>query len=186
MKQEMISLSNLVNSAAIDEQLFRATLGHYASGITIVTGKDGGKPIGFTCQSFYSASIDPPLVSLSVMRSSTSYPRIARTGRFCVNVLADDQHRVSSQFARSGTDKWEGIDWTESSSGNPVIADTLMWLDCDLWAEHEAGDHVIVLGRVVEHGASDLETREPLVYYKGAYRRLGLTGPEEGGTSAPA
>ena len=75
------------------------------------------------------------------MTNSTTYPRIRETGKFSVNVLSHDQHTVSNQFARKGTDKWAGIDWTPTAGGNPVIADTLMWLDCDIWAEHEAGDH---------------------------------------------
>ena len=105
---------------------FRDTLGHYASGITIVSGIDDGEPIGFTCQSFFSVSIEPPLISFSVMKTSTTYPRIAATGRFAVNVLAHDQHTIANQFARSGTDKWAGVAWNPAASGNPIIADTLI------------------------------------------------------------
>ena len=95
--------------APIDARLFRDTLGHYASGITVISGLEGGEPVGFTCQSFYSVSIDPPLVSFSVMLTSTTYPRIKQSGRFAVNVLAHDQHHVSNQFARKGTDKTLGV-----------------------------------------------------------------------------
>lgn len=158
--------------AAIDPRRFRDTLGHYASGITIVAGVCDDGPAGFTCQSFYSVSIEPPLVSFSVMRTSTTYPRIAATGRFAVNVLAEHQHGVSSQFARSGTDKWAGISWRPAASGNPVIEETLMWVDCETWAEHEAGDHLIVIGRVVEMNPPDWHSGEPLVFYKGRYRSL--------------
>ena len=159
---------------AIDARRFRDTLGHYASGITIVSGIEDGAPIGFTCQSFYSVSVDPPLVSFSVMKTSTTYPRIAADGKFAVNVLAHDQRAVSNQFARKGTDKWAGIDWSPAASGNPVIADTLMWVDCEIWAEHEAGDHLIVIGRVVEMSPAEWHERdtEPLLYFKGAYRHL--------------
>lgn len=156
----------------IDARLFRDTLGHYASGITIVSGLEADEPIGFTCQSFYSVSIDPPLVSFSVMKTSTTYPRIAADGKFAVNVLADDQRDVSNQFARKGTDKWSGISWRPAVSGNPIIADTLMWVDCELWAEYEAGDHLIVIGRVVEMSPAEWHSREPLLYFKGAYRHL--------------
>ena len=159
---------------AIDARRFRDTLGHYASGITIVSGIEDGAPVGFTCQSFYSVSVDPPLVSFSVMKTSTTYPRIAADGKFAVNVLAHDQHAVSNQFARKGTDKWAGIDWSPAASGNPVIADTLMWVDCEIWAEHEAGDHLIVIGKVVEMSPAEWHERdtEPLLYFKGAYRHL--------------
>ena len=158
--------------AAIDPRVFRDTLGHYASGITIIGGIEDGAPVGFTCQSFYSVSTEPPLVSFSVMTTSTTYPRIRSTGRFSVNVLSHHQHTVSNQFARSGTDKWAGIDWSPAASGNPVIADTLMWLDCDIWAEHEAGDHLIVIGRVNEMSPASWHKHDPLLYFKGKYRHL--------------
>lgn len=156
----------------LDPRAFRDTLGHFASGITIVSGTDADGPIGFTCQSFYSVSMDPPLVSFSVMTNSTTYPRIRETGRFAVNVLSHHQHDVSSQFARKGTDKWAGVSWTPTQAGNPVIADTLMWLDCEIWAEHEAGDHLIVIGRVVEMSPAEWHRHEPLLFFKGMYRSL--------------
>ncbi|MEZ2388550.1 flavin reductase family protein [bacterium RCC_150] len=157
----------------LDPQAFRHTLGHYASGITIVTGIVEDEPVGFTCQSFYSVSIEPPLVSFSVMKTSTTYPRIRGTGSFAINVLTHSQHAVSSQFARSGADKWSGISWAPAASGNPVIDGCLMWLDCELWAEHEAGDHQIVIGRVRAMGRHGEEhTAEPLLFYKGRYRYL--------------
>ena len=151
---------------------FRDTLGHYASGITIVSGIDDGEPIGFPCQSFFSVSIDPPLISFSVMKTSTTYPRIAAAGRFAVNVLAHDQHEIANQFARRGTDKWAGVAWNPAASGNPIIADTLMWVDCEAWAEHEAGDHLIVIGSVVGMSPAEWHREEPLLYFKGSYRHL--------------
>ncbi|WP_160669298.1 flavin reductase family protein [Pseudarthrobacter sp. ATCC 49987] len=157
---------------AFDPRVFRDTLGHYASGITIISGIDEDGPIGFTCQSFYSVSTDPPLVSFSVMTSSTTYPRLRESGKFVVNVLAHDQDNVSNQFARKGTDKWAGIDWSPTNAGNPIIAGTLMWLDCDIWAEHEAGDHYIVIGRVNEMSPPTWHKEEPLLYFKGQYRHL--------------
>lgn len=157
---------------ALDERRFRDALAHYASGVTIVTGHDGDEPLGFTCQSFYSVSVDPPLVSFSVMKSSTTYPRIKATGRFAVNVLAHDQSHVSGQFARSGTDKWAGVEWTPAASGNPLIARTLMWVDCDSWAEYDAGDHWIVVGRVNELSGAEWHSGGPLLFFKGEYRHL--------------
>ncbi len=158
--------------SGLDPRAFRDTLGHFASGITIVSGIDEAGPVGFTCQSFYSVSMDPPLVSFSVMMTSTTYPRIRETGRFAVNVLSDHQHDVSSQFARKGADKWAGISWAPTGAGNPVIHDTTMWLDCEIWAEHEAGDHLIVIGKVIELSPAQWARREPLLFFKGAYRHL--------------
>ena len=135
-------------STAIEPLRFREALGHYASGITVVTSHIAGEPVGFTCQSFYSVSMNPPLVSFSVMSGSASYPKIRQAGRFAVNILSDEQVDISNQFARRGTDKWHGIEWRESPLGNPLIAGSLHWLDCDIYAEHAAGDHVIVIGEV--------------------------------------
>jgi flavin reductase (DIM6/NTAB) family NADH-FMN oxidoreductase RutF len=159
-------------ATVFDQRAFRDALGHFASGVTIISGMDADGPIGFTCQSFYSVSMEPPLISFSVMTNSTTYPRIRQTGRFAVNVLSQHQHGVSSQFARKGTDKWAGIEWSRSAAGNPVILDTAMWLDCDIWAEHEAGDHVIVIGSVNEMNPPEWHRHEPLLFFKGAYRHL--------------
>jgi flavin reductase (DIM6/NTAB) family NADH-FMN oxidoreductase RutF len=156
----------------IDARAFRDALGHYASGITVITGIDGQGPIGFTCQSFYSVSATPPLISFSVMKTSTTYPRIQRAGAFAVNVLARDQQNVSNQFAKSGTDKWAGIGWSRTGAGTPVLDNSVMWLDCEIWAEHDAGDHLIVLGRVNEMSPVDQRPNDPLLYYKGQYRYL--------------
>ena len=155
-----------------DPGLFRSTVGRYASGITIITGQDDSGPIGFTCQSFYSVSVDPPLVSFSVMKTSTTYPRIRDTGKFAVNILSRGQESVSSQFARKGTDKWANVQWTPSKKGNPVLDGTLAWLDSSIWAEHDAGDHLIILGRVLDLGASENSVPDPLLYFQGQYRAL--------------
>jgi 3-hydroxy-9,10-secoandrosta-1,3,5(10)-triene-9,17-dione monooxygenase reductase component len=165
-------VEQLASGQALDPRSFRDTLGHYASGITIISSIDEEGPVGFTCQSFYSVSTEPPLVSFSVMTNSTTYPRVRETGKFTVNVLAHDQHTMSNQFARKGTDKWAGISWSPTRAGNPVIADTLMWLDCEIWAEYEAGDHYIVIGRVTEMSPAEWHKHEPLLYFKGRYRHL--------------
>ncbi|WP_024820714.1 flavin reductase family protein [Arthrobacter sp. 31Y] len=163
------------HTSTIDARRFRDTLGHYASGLTIVTGDDDGEPLGFTCQSFYSVSVEPPLISFSVMKTSTTYPRIRSTGKFAVNVLAHHQHSIANQFARSGTDKWAGITWEPTSSGNPILADSLIWIDCTIHAEYEAGDHFIVVGAVNELISADAGQSEPLLFFKGQYRHLQST-----------
>jgi 3-hydroxy-9,10-secoandrosta-1,3,5(10)-triene-9,17-dione monooxygenase reductase component len=137
-----------INHAGWQPREFRDALGNYASGITIIAGLHSGEPVGFTCSSFTSVSIDPPLISFSVMSDSTTYPCIRDTGTFSVSVLGESQDDLASQFARKGTDKWADIAWTPTPNGNPVISESLAWLDCDIFAEHEAGDHYIVLGRV--------------------------------------
>jgi 3-hydroxy-9,10-secoandrosta-1,3,5(10)-triene-9,17-dione monooxygenase reductase component len=155
--------------SALDPRQFRDALGHYASGITVIAGHDGEEPLGFTCQSFYSVSVEPPLVAFSVMTGSTTYPRISETGSFSVNVLAASQRAISNQFARTGTDKWAGVAWSPSGRGNPVIEGSLMWLDCSIWAQHEAGDHLLVLGHVHELCPLAHRGSDPLLYFRGDY-----------------
>jgi 3-hydroxy-9,10-secoandrosta-1,3,5(10)-triene-9,17-dione monooxygenase reductase component len=158
--------------SAIEPLRFREALGHYASGITVITSQADGEPIGFTCQSFYSVSMSPPLVSFSVKSSSYSYPKIRRAGRFAVNILAGAQARLANQFARQGADKWHGVGWQESPLGNPIIADSLHWLDCEVHAEHAAGDHWIVIGEVKALNVQEVAAAQPLLYFKGQYRNL--------------
>ncbi|OAA25778.1 conserved protein of DIM6/NTAB family [Frankia sp. EI5c] len=153
--------------AATEAADFRAVLGHFCSGIVIVTAMDGSEPVGMTCQSFSSASLEPPLVMFLPARSSTSYPRIRAAGSFCVNVLDNAQEPISQQFARSGTDKWRGIAWRPGENGAPVLDGALAWMECSLHREYDAGDHVITLGLVERLGAA--AAGEPLLYFRGAY-----------------
>lgn len=163
-------------SPVIEPSRLREALGHFASGITVITSLVDGEPVGFTCQSFYSVSMSPPLVSFCVMSGSASLPRIRAAGRFAVNILSEEQIEVSSQFARRGGDKWAGIEWTRSPLGNPVIAASLVWLDCQVHAEHAAGDHVIVIGEVKELDTQDAADGQPLLYFRGRYRNIAMSG----------
>jgi len=165
-----------LSSTAIEPFHFREALGHYASGITVITSLIEGEPIGFTCQSFYSVSMSPPLVSFSVMSCSASYPGIRQAGRFAVNILSGEQVGISNQFARKGTDKWRGVDWQLSPLGNPVIAGSLHWLDCEIHAEHAAGDHLIVIGEVKALRRQSAAAAQPLLYFKGQYCNLAALG----------
>ncbi|MHA6160708.1 flavin reductase family protein [Pseudomonas sichuanensis] len=163
-------------TTAIEPSHFREALGHYASGITVITSLIDGEPLGFTCQSFYSVSMSPPLVSFSVMASSASYPGIRQAGRFAVNILSGEQVGISDQFARKGTDKWHGVQWQASPLGNPVIAGSLHWLDCQIHAEHAAGDHLIVIGEVKALKLHEASATQPLLYFKGNYCNLAALG----------
>lgn len=162
-------------STAVEPLQFRDALGHFASGITVITSQLDDEPIGFTCQSFYSVSMEPPLVSFSVMARSLSYPKIRQAGRFAVNILSNEQVSISNQFARRGNDKWRGVDWQRSTLGNPLIAGSLHWLDCEIHAEHVAGDHLIVLGEVKALNLNKAVS-EPLLYFKGQYHSLAEQG----------
>ncbi|MEN8640689.1 flavin reductase family protein [Pseudomonas sichuanensis] len=165
-----------LSTTAIEPSRFREALGHYASGITVITSLIDGEPLGFTCQSFYSVSMSPPLVSFSVMASSASYPGMRQAGRFAVNILSGEQVGISNQFARKGTDKWHGVQWQASPLGNPVIAGSLHWLDCEIHAEHAAGDHLIVIGEVKALKLHEASATQPLLYFKGNYCNLAALG----------
>jgi 3-hydroxy-9,10-secoandrosta-1,3,5(10)-triene-9,17-dione monooxygenase reductase component len=155
--------------SSADPTTMRSVLGHFPSGVTIVTGTTPDGPAGFTCQSFSSLSLDPPLVLVLPSRGSTSWPGIEATGRFCVNVLAEGQRELSTRFARSGGDKFSGVDWSISALGSPVLAGATAWIDCTLEAVHDGGDHLIVVGAVHDLGAA--EESAPLVFHRGAYAR---------------
>lgn len=161
-----------------DPAVFRHVLGHFASGVTVVTGMDGGEPVGLTCQAFASLSLDPPLVVLAPARTSTSWPRIEKTGRFCVNVLAEGDASTARRFAKSGGRKFAGVAWQRSHAGSPVLEGVLAYVDCALEALHEGGDHVLVVGRVLDLGAPAGTARGPLVFYRGRFGRfVPLEGP---------
>lgn len=128
-------------------------------------------PVGFTCQSFSSLSLDPPRIVLCVSRTSTSWPSIRSRGAFCVNVLARHQQALSDRFARSGGDKFRDVAWTASPDGAPRLAGATAWIDCRLHAEYDGGDHLVVIGDV-RRLESPAESPEPLVYYRGRYTRI--------------
>lgn len=150
---------------ASPEQM-RRVLGSFASGVVIVTGDDDGAPVGFTCQSFASVSLDPPLVLFCPAHTSLSWPRIRTSGRFAVNVLADDQHSVSARFATRGGDKFAGLDWRPTPWG-PLITGSLATVLCTVQDVHVAGDHDIVVGRVQQLVGH--RTVSPLVFFRGTY-----------------
>jgi 3-hydroxy-9,10-secoandrosta-1,3,5(10)-triene-9,17-dione monooxygenase reductase component len=156
-----------VPAAVVDPARMRDVLGHFASGVTVVTALTGSGPIGFTCQSFSSLSLEPPLVVFAPARTSRTWPGLREIGRFCVNVLADDQTALSRSFARSGVDKFADVPWTASPHGNPVLRDVVAWIDCVLWAEYDGGDHTIAVGRVLDLGADP--SRRPLLFHRGTY-----------------
>ncbi|WP_433207307.1 flavin reductase family protein [Nocardia sp. CA-107356] len=148
-------------------QVMREVLGHFPSGIVVITADGPEGPAGFTCQSFASLSLDPPLITFSPARSSTTWPRIREIGAFCINVLAEDHEHHSARFARSGTDKFAGVDWTPTPSGAPLLPGVSAWIDCELWKEYDGGDHTIVVGRVRHLAAHP--ARLPLLFYRGGY-----------------
>lgn len=154
-----------------DAARFRQVLGHFCTGVTVVAAVPAGEPAGFTVQSFASVSLDPPLVAVCPARTSSSWPRIRSAGVFCVNVLSADQEALARVFATRGADKFKGVGWRSSVvSGSPVLDGVLAWVDCRIEAEHDGGDHLVVLGRVIDMGV-EVDGR-PLLFYRGGYGRF--------------
>ncbi|WP_455354318.1 flavin reductase family protein [Streptomyces sp. SYSU K217416] len=152
----------------VEAAAFRDVLGRFASGITVVAAADpDGAPVGLACQSFASLSLDPPLVLLSIGKSSTSWPKIQHAGRFGVSVLAADQRDVCAALGRRGEDKFTGVDWELSEHGAVRITGALATIDCALDAVHEAGDHYLVTARVLALDAREDGT--PLLYFRSDY-----------------
>ena len=156
----------------IDGRRFRGTLGQFCSGVVIATGCLEGAPAGFAAQSFTSLSLDPPLIGLCPAKTSTSWPRLRDSGRFCINILAADQKPVCDLFAKSGIDKFASINWRPGVTGSPIIAGVLAFIDCELVAEHDAGDHTIAVGRVLDLDIVNAEGA-PLLFFRGAYGQFG-------------
>lgn len=154
--------------AGPDARQFRHALGNFCSGVTVIAGlSSDGHPIGFACQSFSSLSIDPPQVLVCPGKTSRSWPRIAAAGRFTVNVLAHDQQEICVAFGSSTAAKFETVPWS-IRHGAVLIPNALAWIDCDIKAIHDGGDHHIVVG-----GVRDLcvvrEDDAPLVFFRGNY-----------------
>ena len=154
----------------VDPRAMREVLGHFASGVTVVAALTEAGPIGFTCQSFSSLSLDPPLVAFAPARTSRTWPRLREIGRFCVDVLAEGQDDLSQRFAGADADRFDGVAWRRSPHGAPVLDGVVAWIDAELWAEYDGGDHTIVVARVLDLGADP--ARRPLLYHRGSYGLL--------------
>jgi 3-hydroxy-9,10-secoandrosta-1,3,5(10)-triene-9,17-dione monooxygenase reductase component len=156
--------------STVDVARFRQVLGHFPTGVTVITAITDSGPVGLAVGSFFSVSLDPPLVAFCAGKSSTSYPKIAEVGHYVVNVLADEQEDICRVFAGKGDDKFATIGWRPSpATGAPVINDVLAWIDCEIDAVHEAGDHYIVVGRV--HELEVGHEGGPLLFFRGGYGR---------------
>lgn len=156
---------------AIDPTLFRETLGHYPTGVAVVTGiADDGVPAGMVVGSFTSVSLDPPLVAFLPTRESGSFARLRTGETFCVNVLAADQEQTCRRFASRAPDKFEGVAWSPAPGGAPILDGAVSWIECTYEDVLEGGDHYIVLGRV--RHLSVARPSLPLLFFQGGYGRF--------------
>ncbi|HWP65359.1 MAG TPA: flavin reductase family protein [Candidatus Limnocylindria bacterium] len=154
----------------IDAKELRRVMGHFATGVTIVTTRDDeGRPYGLTANAFTSLSLDPPLVLICIDRKAETFSHFYASRCFVVNLLTEAQEDLSNRFAKSGGFKFEGVAYETNAMGVPVLDGTLGHIECTLTETHEAGDHVIHIGRV-EHFA--VRGGRPLLFYQGRYRQL--------------
>jgi len=158
-----------MTSGSIDPRTFRDVLGQFCTGITIVTTVHDGVPYGFACQSFAALSLSPPLVLFCPAKVSRSWKAIEASGRFCVNVLTEDQREICTRFGSTVSDKFTDIAWHPSELGSPVFDGSSVHIDCTMHAVHDGGDHVVACGAVQSMSESPSERPRPLLYYRGEY-----------------
>jgi flavin reductase (DIM6/NTAB) family NADH-FMN oxidoreductase RutF len=157
---------------AVDQSEFRRVMGHFATGVTVITTHDGaGKLAGLTANAVSSVSLSPPLVLVCVDKSAESFPSFAASNVFAINILSEGQEAVSRRFAKSGGDKFTGLGFRLGATGAPLLSDTIAHLECDIRHAFDAGDHTIYVGEVRDLGVG--EELEPLLYFRGGYRNLG-------------
>ncbi len=147
---------------------FRDALGRFATGVTVVTTMTPEGPVGITANSFASVSLSPALVLWSPAKVSSRFGVFEAADHFAIHVMGADQRDLAAHFVRNGRD-FDGIDWTEGPGRAPLIEGTLARFACVRRAAHDAGDHVIVVGEVLE---ASLRAGEPLVFSQGAYGRF--------------
>jgi 3-hydroxy-9,10-secoandrosta-1,3,5(10)-triene-9,17-dione monooxygenase reductase component len=159
---------------ALDARAFRDALGRFATGVAFVTAAPDGEPAGLIVNSLTSVSLEPPLVSFCPSRSSLTWSRMRRAGRFGVNVLGRHQQPFAKRATPAGADRFAGLDWQPGRGGAPLLTDALATLECEIVAEHPAGDHWIVVARVDEVRISP--GKDPLLFFAREFG--GLQQPE--------
>lgn len=159
----------VTDQAAIDSGRFRRALAQHAAGVVVVTARAEGVPVGLTATSFSSVSLEPPLVSFYVDRSSTTWPWLRLADHFAVNVLAGDQAGLATRFARRGIDRFAETSWRPGPYGAPLLEGVSAHLICLPHTTVDIGDHILVVGLVT---TVDIGAGRPLLYHQGQYGRF--------------
>ena len=155
---------------SIDHDHFRSVMGRFASGITVVTARDGsGRPHGMTVSAFASLSLEPSLVLVCIDNEATMAPLISSITHIAINILSSTQEEISRRFSGPLDDRFAGIGYTEGRNGCALLDDVLASLECRVVERHPAGDHVILIGEVEDAHATD---GLPLLYFRGGYMGL--------------
>ena len=153
-----------------DAATYRTVLGHFATGVTLITALENDLPVGMAANSFTSVSLEPPLVLFCAAKASSTWPHIQQSGKWAANFLDEDSEAVCRLFAQKGADRFAHISYAPGRTGSPILDNALAFVDCETIAEHDAGDHVIVVGRVIELGYQ--HEGKPLLFYRGGYGRF--------------
>lgn len=155
---------------ALDPRALRHTLGRFATGVTVITTTgEVGEPIGITANSFSSLSLEPPLILWSLGLQSPNLGAFAEGRHFAVNILGAQQEALAMQFARPADDKFASVEVSTNAEGIPLLADSLAQLECRVEFTRLAGDHLLIVGRVLRFAS---EAGEPLLFYQGGFQRL--------------
>ncbi|MBW3535545.1 MAG: flavin reductase family protein [Gemmatimonadetes bacterium] len=154
-----------------DQRQFREVIGHFTTGVTVVTSlRADGRPCGMTANSVASVSLDPLLILVCLDREAASHGCVIDGGAFAVSILSHDDEALARRFAEGEReDRFTALEWRAEVTGSPVLSRALAWVDCRVRDVHEGGDHSIVVGEVM---ACDAREGEPLVFYRGEYRRM--------------
>lgn len=161
----------------VEQALFRHVMGHFVTGVTVITAMVDGRPLGMTAQSFVSLSLDPPLVMVCPSRYSSTWRLIEATRALCINVLSSGQEPISRRFAAKSGERFQDVDWGPApTTGSPLLSGIHAWVDCSIEDVHPGGDHLIAVCRVLALGAPD-ERGNPLVFYTGRYGEVSVDDP---------
>lgn len=158
-----------------DQRAFRRALGHFGTGVAIVTATTSGAPLGSTISSFNSVSLDPPLILFSLVSQSLGIEQWRNASALCVSMLGAGQTETSNRFAKAGADKWADTEIVPGSNGAPIIPGSIAYFECAPYAIHDGGDHDIFVCRVTHFWADDHQPA-PLLFYAGQYRQLTPVG----------
>lgn len=157
-------------SANFSDSDFKECLSHYSTGITVVTTRlEDSSMHGITVNSFTSVSLKPPLVLFCINKTSSSASAFLQSPGFAITILDHSQHRIANQFASSKGDKWQDINYVFGATGSPIILPNLSFMECEKFTDYEAGDHHIIIGKVIHLDVAKSEKKNPLIYFRGAY-----------------
>ncbi|NHC41513.1 flavin reductase family protein [Bacillus sp. MM2020_1] len=153
----------------VSQEQFKQVIGHFASGVSIITVRNNGVDFGITASAVCSVSVDPPMLLVCINKNTGTCHAISAAESFTVNIVNDTQKELALRFARANTDKFAGVDFSYGELGNPVLSQTLATLECRVVEEVAGGTHSVFLSEVLKANGAD---GDPLVYYRGKFGKF--------------